>query len=108
MFTLDLSLSLKMVYEPINRRSERLRLKLLLGKVNVKCRYCSSKIAIECILKCITQLLRALDHFVKSFVTLINQSIVILDLLIFSLNVEANALFLALQLRDLFVELTHL
>ena len=52
--------------------------------------------------------LRVLDHLVKSFITLIDQSIVLFDLLVLGVDVELEALLLTLELHDLFIELTDL
>ena len=52
--------------------------------------------------------LSVLDHLVKSFITLVDKCIVLLDLLVLGVDVELEALLLTLKLHDLFIKLTDL
>ena len=52
--------------------------------------------------------LRVLDHLVQCFIALVDQRIVLLDLLVFGVNIELEALFFALKLHDLLIKLTDM
>ena len=69
---------------------------------------CCSEVIVKRGGECVREALRILNHFVQRLVALLNQTVVLLDLTIFGLNIELDSLFLTLKLHDLLIELGDL
>ena len=68
----------------------------------------NSDLAVESRCESFVKSLRVLNHFIKSFLGLVNKCVVFLDLSLLGLDVQVDGLSLPLKLGDLVVELSLL